>query len=113
MTIEEREKAVKFIHAYMHPTSDSEFEQKKLLYRDMAIEALEQTMWIPVSEKLPKIGTKVLCSVNDHGGYYVIITLYNVQDYWSNGIITAWMPLPEPYKVEGEDMVGDIDGRND
>ena len=42
MTKEEREKAIKFIHAYMHPTNTSEFEQKKLLYRDMAIEALEQ-----------------------------------------------------------------------
>ena len=38
----EVQKAIDFIHAYMHPTSDSEYEQRKRKYRDMAIKALEQ-----------------------------------------------------------------------
>ena len=39
---EERQKALDFIHAYMHPTGDDEYERKKLKYRNMAIQALEQ-----------------------------------------------------------------------
>lgn len=38
----EVQKAIDFIHAYMHPTSDSEYEQRKRKYRDMAIQALEK-----------------------------------------------------------------------
>ncbi len=39
---EDVQKAINFIHACMHPTSDSEYEQLKRKYRDMAIEALEK-----------------------------------------------------------------------
>lgn len=41
-TEKEVQRAINFIHAYMHPTSDSEYEQRKRKYRDMAIKALEQ-----------------------------------------------------------------------
>lgn len=37
---EEREKAINFIHTYLHPTGDTDFDKKKLKYRDMAIKAL-------------------------------------------------------------------------
>lgn len=42
MTKEEYQNAIDFIHAYLHPTGKSEWEMKKLKYRNMAIEALER-----------------------------------------------------------------------
>ena len=57
--------------------------------------------WIPVIEKLPKEGTLVLCSVTDEK-HSVVINQYNAQEYWFDGKIIAWMPLPSPYKGEQE-----------
>ena len=42
MNREEYQKAIDFIHAYLHPIGKSEWEMKKLKYRDMAIKALER-----------------------------------------------------------------------
>lgn len=56
--------------------------------------------WIPVSERLP-----------EKNGYFLTSTVFNdvYCDFW-NGyeferteMILAWMPLPEPYKKEGEE----------
>lgn len=76
---------------------------------DMAIEALQQTAWIPVEERLPDIDQSVLICTK-----YGEITdgyRWNEKDWfcaWGeyNGahvggeydLIVAWMPLPEPYK---------------
>jgi hypothetical protein len=61
--------------------------------------------WIPVSERLP-----------EHGGYYIVTEMIS-EESWFVGVVlyrgtcerwftdyevTAWMPLPEPYK-EGEE----------
>lgn len=75
----------------------------------MAIEALQQTAWIPVEERLPDIDQSVLICTK-----YGEITdgyRWNEKDWfcaWGeyNGahvggeydLIVAWMPLPEPYK---------------
>lgn len=55
--------------------------------------------WIPVNERLPEIGDYVLCSIADHysSKHKIVISQYNREDFWSNGIIEAWMPLPQPY----------------
>lgn len=63
---------------------------------DMAIEALNQR-WIPVTERLPEEGTFVLASYNSDEGTDVIMTYYNKYGF-TRGLMTAWMPLPEPYK---------------
>ncbi len=83
---------------------------------EMAIQALEQTRWIPVSERLPKDHKNVLIylSLNQ-----ITIGLYNSHRLpfmnkpigwganaphdWSSDEVVAWMPLPEPYKAENED----------
>lgn len=61
--------------------------------------------WIPVSERLPDMGKYVLCSVDKNHVYEsdleVVITQFRNEGWWTDGRITAWMPLPEPYK-EGE-----------
>jgi len=56
--------------------------------------------WIPTAEMLfPRYGQKVLASVRtDVATHEVIITTYERQEYWHNGIITAWQPLPAPYQ---------------
>lgn len=68
-------------------------------YTDIAIQTLEQTSWIPVSERLPK-----------EDGMYLISTCMNCIDtclfykdddeyLWVDyeDSVIAWMPLPEPY----------------
>ena len=75
-------------------------EQKEAL--DLAIKALEQQRWIPVSKKMPKPRIDVWCN-SDMGqmvGYYdeYAETWYG-RDYMEL-IVTAWMPLPEPYREE-------------
>lgn len=92
----------------------------------MAIKALEQTRWIPVTERLPE---EFICD----DGYvepsdYVLVWgdhgNYGVSRYWGNRKTKienpnsykdwmdldwvmqkpiAWMPLPQPYKAESED----------
>ena len=84
-----------------------------------AIELLEHTRWIPVSERLPK-DDEVVLVCNPQGGmavayYHFDDTYYPTQfkDLNETGWFNeeddalyfepiAWMPLPEPY-VESED----------
>ncbi len=61
--------------------------------------------WIPVSERLPEKNVWVLVTVNQNGKCYQEIMRRNKYiEAWSDNIdnytdeITAWMPLPEPYK---------------
>lgn len=53
------------------------------------------TQWIPVSERLPEDNAKVLISTN--WGYVGTIRYEAGSSLWDNDV-TAWMPLPEPYK---------------
>ena len=58
--------------------------------------------WIPVSERLPKSNQIVLVTED---GEVKLCTYehwygYGYGFYGSRGNVTAWMPLPEPYKGE-------------
>lgn len=62
--------------------------------------------WIPVSERLPKTGDSVLVTYSDGE---VSIVLGARPKAWvkyieSNNLIypIAWMPLPKPYREDGE-----------
>lgn len=73
----------------------------------------EQHRWIPVEERLPEEDTIVLMTVS---GLYGCITFHDaiqlgnlcsdgswfIEGYpdWDDPNVTAWMPLPEPYRKE-------------
>ena len=59
--------------------------------------------WIPVSERMPNFNDIVLASADsDYNELRVIITVYGGEEFWFNGKIKAWRPLPEPYRAESE-----------
>ena len=65
--------------------------------------------WIPCSERLPKAGQVVIVSDVRGDVYEYTMNLLNVDKYiddkWTfmGYEILAWMPLPEPYKEEGDE----------
>lgn len=68
---------------------------------------LNKTGWIPVTERLPNAGERVLITVFnpdfDTPAYTSIDHLKANGEEWflnSKSDVTAWMPLPEPYKGE-------------
>lgn len=63
--------------------------------------------WIPVSERLPEIGQKVLASTKSTVFTQVYKGIYSEPNAWhwnhnSIKVVTAWQPLPEPYREDGE-----------
>ena len=75
-------------------------------YSKLAIEALEQTRWIPVSERLPEIHSYIQEYIVTIKGNFIRTAFYytemNGKSWWSIDNVIAWMPLPEPY-IEGGD----------
>ena len=73
------------------------------------IDAVKQTRWIPVSERLPEDSGNYLIAIADsnytNGQYYNISWFYPSNEEWSyrNAAVIAWMPLPKPYKAESEE----------
>ena len=89
-------------------------QQEVCKFLDNLMDILEKQItdgWIPVSEKMPPIAQRVLISTANSK---VCIARYHSFDKWtfeSTGIgyaynkdsVIAWIPLPQPYKVESED----------
>lgn len=69
---------------------------------EMAIKALEAQKWIPCSERLPDSKEYVL--VTDYGETNIGRRFCDRWwlDYCGDKMkdVTAWMPLPEPYRAE-------------
>ena len=53
--------------------------------------------WIPCSERLPEANERCLCTYEFNEGTCVDFGLYTKRGWFVSGV-TAWMPLPEPYK---------------
>ena len=75
---------------------------------DDAIEIVKQAEeqynngWIPCNELLPAYGQTVLASVcAEDAEWKIIIACYKEEDFWLDGKIDAWQPLPTPY-AKGE-----------
>ena len=59
-------------------------------------------VWIPCNELLPAYGQTVLASVcAEDAEWKIIIACYKEEDFWLDGKIDAWQPLPTPY-AKGE-----------
>lgn len=85
---------------------------------DMAITALQnQPVWIPVSERLPNEDEFIKSyRRNKYAAEFIVMikganrptTLYFTHDgWWTDNMkdrydVTAWMPLPEPYREREE-----------
>ncbi|MBR3580751.1 MAG: DUF551 domain-containing protein [Lachnospiraceae bacterium] len=114
-----REEAIRYLGVHSSTngsglcTDEQHYEAKQ-----MAIKAIEQTRWIPCSERLPE----------EDGQYLITVKYVHVDGYddiyaehgeWGDGnwdmfcfghcgqveTILAWMPLPEPYTAESEDIL--------
>ena len=112
-----REEAIKILKSKMDGSVDTSYEWAETVR--MAIEALHQTKWIPCSERMPDAeygeGDSVLCCTELglmyilywNGGNWCVPTgephiWVNHKTGWHDRVI-AWMPLPEPYREDGEE----------
>ena len=75
-------------------------ESIETLMAEGEIYDIEYSRWIPVSERLP-----------EEDGLYLVYTeeqpfvcSFKDGEFFIDEVI-AWMPLPEPYKAEGNDKV--------
>ena len=55
--------------------------------------------WILCSERLPEVNERCLCTYEFSEGTCVDFGLYTKRGWFVSGV-TAWMPLPEPYKTK-------------
>lgn len=82
---------------------------------NLAIKALEQeTRWIPVSERLPKVADRYTVTRQIGDDLIVSACYFDGINNWHNDNwinhernyvrdIVAWMEKPQPYKKEGEE----------
>ena len=57
--------------------------------------------WISAEEYLPKIGQPIIASLREGYNPRIIILNYDgVSEFFTNGIVEAWMPAPTPYEKE-------------
>lgn len=65
-----------------------------------------QTEWIPVTERLPEeIGDYLVTKIDDENEKVIGLCYFSFWGWTTNKEITAWMPLPKPYK---EGVVYDV-----
>ena len=71
----------------------------------LVLDLLEQTKWIPVSERLPEEDDFYLVTAKVGNELIIDISEYTPKtDFWDiPHEIVAWLPLPKPYKAESEE----------
>ena len=126
-----RKEATEKLKSLWYFLTNNDYPQKDLDALMVAIKALEQEpKWIPVSERLPEKNGPYLVTQKATFTDYVYISaigyalnLYDVDKYdfadkkhsgwyeydpeWGYrelDNVIAWMPLPEPYKAESEEV---------
>jgi hypothetical protein len=89
------EEAIKWLKVEQCCVSEEGNGKELIEAYDMAIKALEQTKWIPVSEK-PQEG-RYLCTYEHCDGKCIDFGSFDGDVWYIKPI--AYMPLPEPYKI--------------
>ena len=83
-----------------------EYIQKQPIYVEAEIDTTKDfAQWIPCSERLPKKIGVYLVTTEEGKVFeydYNILTVHLKKWSFCRKEIVAWMPLPEPYKKEGE-----------
>lgn len=65
----------------------------------MAIKALEDSRWIPVTERLPEeIGDYLVTKIDDQNEKVIGLCYFSFWGWTTNKEVTAWIPLPKPYE---------------
>ena len=114
MTNEEIDVAIKMLKSKMDGHTDTSYEWAETVR--LAIKALEQQRWIPVSERLPEEDGQYLITVKYKHVNDCYEDVYAEHGEWYDGKwdtfcfghcgevedITAWMPLPEPFREESD-----------
>lgn len=98
---------------YWSPNKKQELVDRLAMYEDRedAKDTNVPGKWIPCSERLPKDGENVLCYVTSamrvgddivtglqHDGLWFMQSGVGMQSFDRACTVTAWMPLPEPYR---------------
>ena len=67
-----------------------------------------ESRWISCSERLPEVGQEVICCCR--ADIIKVLKLDSDMDWYQdanhtymNGFVTAWQPLPSPYREEAEE----------
>ena len=89
------------VNRYKLVTARDFLEMIEQLQEDLEQDEKENG-WIPVSERLPEGDTTVLVSCKTRRGTTFVRTGYCIDGSWHLNCegVTAWMPLPEPYKED-------------
>ena len=107
MTIDEALETLKDTRAGLYCATDG----NPTIYAEaleMAIKALEQTRWIPCSERLPEDSTEVFVYLFDRPSPYIAWvkdTHWYTEDFEieRENEPVAWLPLPKPYVPDTND----------
>lgn len=114
-----REEAIRYLSVYSSTRGSGQCTDKQHYEaKQMAIEAIEQTRWIPVSERLPEDRREVLVTAYWHETYQVMMASYygdglwwcvpfnNCGEHMRRLNPKAWMPLPKPYEPQKSEDKG-------
>ena len=102
-----REAAINALIAEGRNVDSRYLESERIIHESDAVEVISllpsAQQWTPVSEGLPCRGEKVLVSTEKTVFSQVFNGIYKTPNRWiwehrSIKKVTAWMPLPEPYK---------------
>lgn len=100
-----RKEAIAILKSKIDGSVDTSYEWAETIR--MAIEALSEPYWIPISEGLPHEQELVnVTVVDDHGDneWRYTATAWRSYDMWISdnevvmGTVIAWTPLPKPYE---------------
>ena len=91
-------------HAEACKFTDKNEKRKFMDWLNYCLDAAIEPQWLPCSERLPECDYDTVLCVTDTDFWAVMVYTkehgFRSGDIDFSGEVTAWMPLPEPYKGE-------------